>query len=134
MNDLRKVVLSSDDMPTRIIIANTSPAFHQDLREIIRYLNPKADVIVVTAPEEDLLQTDIPQDQSQPENRMLSRLSSRQREVTRLLVEGQTNKEIARSLNISPSTVRVHVSSVLRILGVPTRTAAVAVVAGAGQK
>lgn len=51
-------------------------------------------------------------------------LTDRQREVLALLAGGASNKEIADRLRIAEATVRVHVSSVLRALGVENRTQA----------
>jgi len=48
-------------------------------------------------------------------------LSSREREVLALVVAGQTNKEIADSLYVSPNTVKTHVSSLLHKLRADTR-------------
>lgn len=51
-------------------------------------------------------------------------LSSREREVLRLLAEGMTDREIAGALAISPRTVESHVSNLLRKLGVRNRAEA----------
>jgi two-component system, NarL family, response regulator LiaR len=51
-------------------------------------------------------------------------LTSREREVLKLLVEGMTNKEIASRLVISESTARLHVSAILEKLGASNRTEA----------
>ena len=53
-----------------------------------------------------------------------SDLTSREREVLALLVEGKTNKEIAEELIVSQSTVRLHVSNILSKLGASNRTEA----------
>ena len=54
-----------------------------------------------------------------------ARLTARQRDVLALLSEGATNKAIARRLALSEKTVKIHVSAILRELGVANRTQAV---------
>lgn len=51
-------------------------------------------------------------------------LTGRQLDVLRLLVAGQTNKEIARTLQLGEGTVKAHVAALLRILKVNNRAAA----------
>jgi ATP/maltotriose-dependent transcriptional regulator MalT len=52
-------------------------------------------------------------------------LTSREREVLGLLLEGKSNQEIAQRLVISPSTAKVHVRHILEKLGVRSRLQAV---------
>ena len=52
------------------------------------------------------------------------RLSFREKSVLRYIVEGSSNKCIARKINIAEATVKVHVKSVLRKIGVQNRTQA----------
>ena len=51
-------------------------------------------------------------------------MTPRQSEVLTLLVQGQSNKEIARNLEMLDSTVKVHVKAILQKLGVKNRTQA----------
>ncbi len=51
-------------------------------------------------------------------------LTDRQMEVLKLIAEGFSNKEIARRLELSENTVKIHVSAVFRGLGVHNRTQA----------
>lgn len=53
-------------------------------------------------------------------------LSPREREVTSLLVDGASNKLIARRLGISVHTAKFHVTAVIRKLGAHNRSEAVA--------
>ena len=53
-----------------------------------------------------------------------SLLSERETEILQRISIGASNKEVARDLGISPSTVRTHVESVFRKLQCSTRAAA----------
>jgi DNA-binding NarL/FixJ family response regulator len=52
------------------------------------------------------------------------RLTPRELDVLRLLAQGQTNREIAKSLVVSVGTVKVHVEHIIAKLGVSDRTQA----------
>jgi two-component system, NarL family, nitrate/nitrite response regulator NarL len=51
-------------------------------------------------------------------------LSARESGILRCLVEGASNKLIARQINISEATVKVHVKAILRKIGATNRTQA----------
>jgi len=51
-------------------------------------------------------------------------LTPRQLEVLVLLLHGDTNKEIASKIDIAEATVKMHVTAILRTLGVSNRTQA----------
>jgi len=53
-------------------------------------------------------------------------LTAREREVLALLVQGLSNDEVGKRLNLTHSTVKFHVSNILSKLGVSTRAHAVA--------
>ena len=52
-------------------------------------------------------------------------LSPRECEILELLASGQSNKELARSLGISPNTIKTHVARVFEKLEVQKRIAAI---------
>ncbi len=59
-----------------------------------------------------------------------SKLTAREYEVMELLAEGLTTTEVAQRLYLSPTTVRVHVSTVLRKLRVRDRESALNLLKG----
>lgn len=59
-------------------------------------------------------------------------LTQRQAEVLALLVQGKSNKLICRALNLAEGTVKIHVTAILRALGVTNRTEAVVAVSRLG--
>lgn len=54
----------------------------------------------------------------------LARLTDRQIEIVRMIARGESNKEIARALSLSPATVKAHVAAVISALGTTNRTEA----------
>jgi RNA polymerase sigma factor (sigma-70 family) len=53
-------------------------------------------------------------------------LTERERQIVRLVCEGLSNKEIARQLNISEGTIKVHLRHIFEKLAIKHRTALVA--------
>jgi DNA-binding NarL/FixJ family response regulator len=66
--------------------------------------------------------------ESEPQSRHQNRsdkLTARQQEVMHLLSQGLSNKSIANRLDLCEGTVKLHVSAIMRTLGVHNRTEAV---------
>jgi DNA-binding NarL/FixJ family response regulator len=59
-------------------------------------------------------------------------LTARQAEVLSLMVQGKPNKLICRELNLAEGTVKIHVTAILKALGVVNRTQAVIAVGRLG--
>lgn len=63
-------------------------------------------------------------DQTAEDRTCLAKLSPREREVLRRLRDGQSNKDIAKHLDIVESTVKVHLRGCFRKIGAQNRTQA----------
>ena len=60
-----------------------------------------------------------------PGRRAAPQLTRRESEVLALMLEGKSNKRIARELDMAEATVKNHVTAILRMLGATNRTEAV---------
>lgn len=80
-----------------------------------------------SSPEEALSTpaTDAPEPEVSPAGDVpLSRLSPREHDILREIARGASNKEIARTLNIAETTVKIHVQHILRKLNLTSRVQA----------
>src|SRR4030088_2675829 len=62
---------------------------------------------------------------TQPGSRVSDTLTARERDVLAMISQGFSNKRLARTLAISPETVKTHVKRIFLKLAVNTRTEAV---------
>jgi two-component system nitrate/nitrite response regulator NarL len=53
------------------------------------------------------------------------RLTQRQTDVLKLIATGESNKQIARELDLSPATIKAHIAAAIAALGAANRTEAV---------
>jgi DNA-binding CsgD family transcriptional regulator len=62
----------------------------------------------------------------------LATLSAREREILGYLIEGLTNKEIARRLDLQEITIKIHLRNVYRKIGAINRAQAVRIAMSSG--
>jgi DNA-binding NarL/FixJ family response regulator len=67
-----------------------------------------------------------PAPEAPQQQRLSKKLSSRQHQVLKGLVEGKSNKEIAKGLNVAEGTVKMHLAALYRVLGAANRAHAAA--------
>jgi DNA-binding NarL/FixJ family response regulator len=91
---------------------------------------PPAFLSFVLGPKGDHLGEAVPRDENNQailigaENTLAPRLSTREKSILRCLIEGDSNKCIARKIDIAEATVKVHVKAILRKIRVQNRTQA----------
>jgi two-component system, NarL family, nitrate/nitrite response regulator NarL len=81
-----------------------------------RYLPPRV---------ADLLRGERQFSPADPNMLAVARLTERQIEVLQRVAQGQSNKEVARDLDLSPATVKAHIAAAFGALGAANRTEAV---------
>jgi DNA-binding NarL/FixJ family response regulator len=93
-------------------------------------LFPPAFLSFVLNPEDDHLSEAMPRDEIEKailittEDTIAPQLSPRERSILRCLIDGDSNKCIARKIDIAEATVKVHVKAILRKIRVQNRTQA----------
>jgi DNA-binding NarL/FixJ family response regulator len=129
---LRTVVVSNSDRKQDVLLAleagvhgfipkQTGPAqLTSALRLVLDgqiYVPPSVAVLSSVSDEMQLLQT------KASKTLPTDRLTPRQREVLQLLVQGKSNKEIAKTLDLGEGTIKVHMAALFRAFGVNSRAA-----------
>ena len=82
-------------------------------------LDPESEGVRAETPREDNQGLLVP-----AEDGIAPRLSPREKSILRYLIEGDSNKSIARKIDITEATVKVHVKAILRKIRVHNRTQA----------
>ena len=138
--DVKVVVISSSARRDDILLALSSGAHgyiikDSGIAEIVKALElVEANVIFVPpvfarpgAIGKDLLDQRSSLDQNRSSRSVIGEMSPRQSDTLKLLSKGHSNKEIARVLQISEGTVKLHVAAIFRILNVKNRALAAVV-------
>jgi DNA-binding CsgD family transcriptional regulator len=103
-------------------------ASQPDIRSLVYAIEDvMAEASWFTQPLLDKLKARLQAGQPQPARRSaeLERLTAREREILALVCEGRTDAEMGRLLKLSQNTVRNHLASLFRKIGVNRRSAAV---------
>jgi two-component system, NarL family, nitrate/nitrite response regulator NarL len=136
------IVLSGDQDPRHIRAALDSgavgfiPKAHTSELMIaaLRFVLAGGIYLPPSVLEDDVNGTQLSVDTAATVSLAFARLSPRQQEVAQLLLQGGSNKAIARRLNLSEGTVKAHVSAIFQIIGAKTRVEAVRIAAKSGIK
>ena len=77
-------------------------------------------------------QSAAPKAAAQPEPQAIDKLSPREKEILALIAKGQSNKLIARELDIAETTVKIHVQHIFKKLDLSSRVQAAVYAASLG--
>jgi len=128
--DSRVMMLTVSDNETDVLAAIRAGADGyllkdmepEDTLESIR--NAASGKLVVSDRLTELLASALRSESNTPRDTEEAALTIREHEILALIAEGLSNKLIARALDISPGTVKVHVKNVLRKLNLNSRVEA----------
>lgn len=121
-----------------VLSAEENASIAQDCTQAgaVGFIPKRADFSALDAALAAILQPDLapalPSQAPEPTEDDMLGLTHRQVDVLRLLIEGKSNKLIARALDLSESTIKTHVQAIFERLGVKTRAQAVVAAAKRG--
>jgi DNA-binding NarL/FixJ family response regulator len=126
----RVLIVTTHEVPDYLLVALKAGAAgyllkdvtRQDLLATIRRVLRGESVLSGEIATRTLQQ--ITSQQARPDGMTPERLTPRERDVLKLVVEGQTNRQIAGQLSLSIGTVKIHVEHIIAKLGVSDRTQA----------
>ena len=132
--DARTVVLSADGRPETVLAAIDAGAagFIPKSTESRLLREALATVLRGGVHVPPMTLAEHPAPPGQPASPDQLGLTLRQIDVLRMLVDGRSNKLIARELDLSPSTVKTHLEAIFQRLHVNSRTQAVVAAARLG--
>ena len=133
------------ELPEQLVVILTTSAEEHDLLEALR-LGANGYLLKDMEPEQFVMQlrqavqgetvvagdlagllarAAVARDQPKPQSKIeVYQLTPRERDILQHMAQGQSNKDIARSLGIVDGTVKLHVRAVLKKLGVQSRVQA----------
>ena len=128
-------IAKAERLPTRLVLFTESEA--DDLAAagacsaISKYAPPDAMLRTLRLMTEDISTSPEPSQERSPNgkaidaakiDKMLGLLTQRESQIVRLVSEGLSNKEIARQLDVSQGTVKVHLHNIFQKLEISNRT------------
>ena len=128
--DSRVIMLTVSDSERDVITALRNGADGYLLKDMepedmLEYLRQAVEGRIVVSPRlTELMAKALKSDAVTPDDSNIASLTDREREILELIAKGLSNKLIARELNITEGTVKVHVKHLLRKLGLRSRVEA----------